>query len=82
MATEIARTDTTSVLPRINVPTLVVVGADDQLTPPDASRQMAAQIAGARLEILPDVGHLPPLEGPDVFNQTLKRFLDGLDPAV
>jgi 3-oxoadipate enol-lactonase len=73
-----SRTDTTAALPKIKVPTLVVVGADDALTPPDASKQMAAQIPGARLEILPGVGHLPPLEAPDAFNQALKPFLNGL----
>ena len=73
-----ARTDTTAALPKISVPTLVVVGAEDALTPPDASKQMAALIPGARLEVLPGVGHLPPLEAPDAFHPALAPFLNGL----
>jgi 3-oxoadipate enol-lactonase len=74
-----ARTDTTAVLPKVAVPTLVVVGADDALTPPELSKQMAAKIPGARLEILPGTGHLPALEVPEAFNQALERFLDSLE---
>jgi 3-oxoadipate enol-lactonase len=73
-----SRTDTSAVLPRIKVPTLVVVGADDALTPPDLSKQMAAQIPKARLEVLPRSGHLPALEAPEAFNSVLSSFLDGL----
>jgi pimeloyl-ACP methyl ester carboxylesterase len=77
-----ARTDTTAALPGIAVPTLVVVGAEDALTPPELSRQMASQIRGAHLEVIPGAGHLPPLETPEAFNQALKRFLDGLETGV
>jgi pimeloyl-ACP methyl ester carboxylesterase len=76
-----ARTDTTAALPRINVPTLVVVGAEDTLTPPEHSKQMAAAIPGARLEVLSGVGHLPPLEAPELFNAVVASFLRGLKSA-
>jgi pimeloyl-ACP methyl ester carboxylesterase len=74
-----ARTDTTAALARIEVPTLVVVGAEDTLTPPELSKQMASEIEGSQLEIIPGAGHLPALETPDAFNEALKRFLDGLE---
>jgi 3-oxoadipate enol-lactonase len=71
-----ARTDTTGVLGGIHVPTLVVVGEEDALIPPDVSREMAARIPGARLEVLPGAGHLAPLEVPDAFNRALGGFLE------
>ena len=74
-----ARTDTTAMLSKIAVPTLVVVGGEDALTPPDLSKQMASKIPGAKLEVIPAAGHLPALEAPGAFNQALKPFLDGLE---
>lgn len=62
-------------LPRVEVPTQVIVGADDKLTPPETSQQMAAEIPGARLEVLMDAGHLSNLERPEAFNSTLVSFL-------
>lgn len=73
-----ARTDTTASLARIDVPTLVVVGEEDTLTPPDLSREMAGRIGGARLEVLPGAGHLTSVEAPEAFNRALKGFLGTL----
>jgi pimeloyl-ACP methyl ester carboxylesterase len=70
-----ARTDTTAALPGIGVPTLVIVGEEDALTPPDASQAMVARIPGAKLEVIPGAGHLAPLEAPDAFNAALEGFL-------
>jgi 3-oxoadipate enol-lactonase len=69
------RTDSTADLPTIRVPTLVVVGAEDRLTPPDVARSMAERIPGARLEILPDAGHVSNLENSARFNEALAGFL-------
>ncbi|MSR36315.1 MAG: alpha/beta fold hydrolase [Gemmatimonadetes bacterium] len=71
-----ARTDTGAALSKISTPTLVVVGAEDTLTPPEASREMAGRIPGARLEVIPGAGHLPALEATEVFNRVLKDFLE------
>lgn len=49
----------------ITVPTTVVVGARDRLTPPRLARQLAETIDGSRLVVLPRVGHMLPLEAPD-----------------
>jgi pimeloyl-ACP methyl ester carboxylesterase len=70
-----SRKDSTPLLSEIRVPTLIVVGEEDTITPPALSQQMHAAIAGSTLEILPGVGHLPNLEAPDAFNAVLTRFL-------
>ena len=70
-----ARPDSTSLLRKINCPTLVIVGAEDVLTPPAESEAIAAAIAGARLEIVPQAGHLANLERPFAVNALLADFL-------
>jgi 3-oxoadipate enol-lactonase len=70
-----ARTDTTPSLPRITVPTLVIVGALDALTPPAESEGMHRQITGSALAVLPDAGHLSNLENEAAFNEALLPFL-------
>lgn len=72
------RPDMTQLLPKIDVPTLVVVGADDVLTPVDEMRRMSQAIPGAQFHIVPEAGHLSPLENPIVFNAVLARFLEAL----
>jgi 3-oxoadipate enol-lactonase len=62
-------------LERVRVPTHIVVGADDRLTPPEIARAMAARIAGARLTIIPDAGHLANIEQPERFNTAVLGFL-------
>ncbi len=53
-------------LPRLTVPTIVIAGADDRLTPPSHAQRIAGQLPQLRrLEILPDTGHMAPLERPD-----------------
>ena len=49
----------------IAVPTTVIVGQRDRLTPPRLARQLAASIEGSRLVVLPRVGHMLPLEAPE-----------------
>ena len=58
-----------------DIPTLVLVGEADVLTPPDQAREMAQVIPGARLSIIPGAGHLAPLEQPEKVNQELREFL-------
>jgi 3-oxoadipate enol-lactonase len=73
-----ARHDHTGELGRISVPTLVVVGEHDGITPPDEARAMADAIPEARLVTIEGAGHISPLEQPDAFNAALADFLDGL----
>jgi len=70
------RADSTALLPKIHLPTLIVVGAEDTITPPAMSEQMHGAIAGSELVILPEVGHLSSLEDPVAFNQTVSKFLE------
>jgi 3-oxoadipate enol-lactonase len=67
------------VLPTLaGLPTLVVVGEADTLTPPDEARVMAQAIPGAQLVLIPRAAHLPPVEQPAETTQLLRRFLDSL----
>jgi 3-oxoadipate enol-lactonase len=75
------RPDSSPTLATISVPTLVVVGEDDAITPPSEAEAMESQIrsAGPAPEVIlariPNAGHLAPMENPSVFNQTLQQFL-------
>ncbi|ALK09376.1 alpha/beta fold hydrolase [Blastochloris viridis] len=71
----LGRVDSRPTLPTITVPTLVLVGADDQLTPPDLAREMAAAIPKADLVMVPGSGHLSTLEKPDAVNAALAGWL-------
>lgn len=70
-----SRPDRTHTLSRVSVPTLVICGAEDALTPPADSEAIAATIPGARLEVIPGAGHLSNLEQPTRFNDVLRAFL-------
>ena len=72
------RSDQTDLLPAIAVPTLVVVGESDALVPLEVAEGMAKAIPGARLEVVPDAGHVANLENPEVFNRALADFLAAL----
>jgi pimeloyl-ACP methyl ester carboxylesterase len=70
-----ARPDSTPLLDGIAVPTLVLVGAHDQLTGPDEMRSVAEQIPESRFEVIPDAGHMAPLENPETVNEIIESFL-------
>jgi pimeloyl-ACP methyl ester carboxylesterase len=72
------RPDSTALLPTIAVPTLVVVGAEDVLTPPKEARALAAAIPGARLVELAEAGHVSAWERPEAFTDALVGLLSGL----
>jgi pimeloyl-ACP methyl ester carboxylesterase len=72
------RPDQTGLLPSIAVPVLVVVGESDALVPLAVAEAMAKAIPGARLEVVPEAGHVSNLENPDVFNRVLSEFLNAL----
>lgn len=75
------RPDSTGLLPSILMPTLVVVGEDDVLTPPADAERIAKGIRGARLVTIPDAGHLSNMEQPVLFNRALEEFVAGLSAA-
>lgn len=72
----ILTTDFRPLLPRISVPTLVIVGEDDRVLPPEHSVFLARAIPGASLSLLEETGHLCNIEAPDSFAAILKDFLD------
>ena len=69
------REDSTELLSRIEVPTLVICGEEDQISPPEEMREMAAAIPGARFEIVPGAGHVSPLENAARVNHAMDAFL-------
>jgi pimeloyl-ACP methyl ester carboxylesterase len=72
------RSDSTPTLATIACPTLVVVGAEDTLTPPAEAEKMVAGIKGAKLAKIPGAGHLPNIENPAAFDLALHGFVTGL----
>jgi pimeloyl-ACP methyl ester carboxylesterase len=71
----IGRADSRPDLAAIACPTLVLVGADDALVPPENSIELAEGIAGARLVIVAECGHLSPLERPDEVTAAMVEWL-------
>ncbi|MCZ4304789.1 alpha/beta hydrolase [Zoogloeaceae bacterium G21618-S1] len=74
----IGRADSRPTLAAIKCPTLIVCGRDDQVTPPEVHRELAARIPGARLEIIEECGHLVPLEQPEQVTELLRDWLGEL----
>ena len=69
------RRDLRPLLPAIAMPTLVAVGADDVLTPPRLVEEVAAGIPGAAFHVIPDCGHLPPIERADATAALLRTLI-------
>ncbi len=69
------RPDSTPSLKDIAVPTLVIVGEYDLISPPDEMRAIADAIPGARFEVIQGAGHMSPMERPEAFNAVLRAWL-------
>ena len=76
------RPDARPGLGAIGVPTLVIVGDQDTLTPPAKSEEIARGVPGAKLVIIPGVGHVANLEAADKFNSAVLDFLASLDQGT
>ena len=74
-----ARVDSTDTLATIDVPTLIVVGAEDVLTPPSEAEILHEAIRGSRLEVIEHAGHVSNMERPAAFNHVLSEFLASLE---
>ena len=72
------RPDSTPLLGKIGVPTLVVGGEEDGISSPEVMGAMAAKIPGARHVTIPQTGHLSNLEAPEQFNAILSDFLQSI----
>ena len=71
----LSRPDSRDLLPTITVPTLLIGGTEDRLTPPEVMEEMAALLPHAELHILPGCGHLSPLETGEAVTRLLVSFL-------
>jgi pimeloyl-ACP methyl ester carboxylesterase len=71
----LTRIDWRPLLSSVLCPTLVLVGAEDELTPPVLSEEMAAATPGAKLVKIPECGHLSTLERPDAVNDALAEWM-------
>lgn len=69
------RTDSSELLPRLEMPVLVLVGSEDAITPRSDAERMAAAVPNARLEVIGGAGHLSNFERPREFNRALSLFL-------
>jgi 3-oxoadipate enol-lactonase len=76
------RADQRDRVSNIAVPTLVLVGEDDQITPLPLSRELTEAIPGARLEVIEGAGHLANIERPEVFNQLVDEFIASVESAA
>lgn len=72
------RPDSTPTLTSIRCPTLVIVGAQDVVTPPADAAMLVKGISNALLVTIPNAGHLTPLEQPALFNRALRAFAEKL----
>jgi len=76
------RADATPLLPEIAVPTLVVVGQEDEMTPPATARALTEAIPSAAMTVIPGAGHLAPLEAPTAVTRVCAEFLEAMREGV
>jgi pimeloyl-ACP methyl ester carboxylesterase len=69
------RPDHTPPLPANTVPTLIIVGDHDAITPPEIARKMQERMPHARLKIITGAGHMSPMEQPEQVNAAITDFL-------
>lgn len=70
-----AREDATALLSQMDVPTLVLCGQHDSISPPVQMRAMAEAMPDARFAEIPDAGHMSPMENPAAVNAAVRDFL-------
>ena len=74
-----ARSDSLPTLKTVDVPTLILVGTEDTLTPGGEAEVMHQHVSGSRLEIIPEAGHFAPFEQPETATRLLRGFLEPLN---
>jgi pimeloyl-ACP methyl ester carboxylesterase len=77
-----ASLDVTSRLAEIRIPALVIHGAKDRIVPAASAQRLADGIAGARLVVFPDAGHVYTTDAPDAANQEVLRFLGNIPDST
>ena len=71
----LSRSDTTASLGKINIPTLLICGEQDALTPPSIMKDMFHKINNAEFVEIPKAGHMTPIENPLLVNKSIRDFL-------
>lgn len=66
------------VLPQIDIPTLVIVGRQDEFTPVAKAKELQENLQNCKLVVIEDAGHMPNLEQPEKFNETVLDFLENI----
>ncbi len=69
------RTDSTDYLPKINIPTLLLCGEYDKLTPQNFMKEIADKINNSEFYIVPNMGHITPIENPEFVTNKILKFL-------
>lgn len=69
------RFDVMKEVERIHLPTLILCGEDDELTPVKYSQFLHSRIEGSRLEVLPNAGHMVMMESSQAFNEKIREFI-------
>ena len=69
------RTDTTDSLSKINLPTLVICGSEDKLSPPNVMKPMSEKIPNSKFVLIEGAGHMTPIENPQEVISAIKEFL-------
>jgi len=69
------RTDTTDHLSQIKIPTLLICGSEDNLTPPSVMKEMAGKIKNSKFIVVESAGHMTPIEKPEEVTNAIERFL-------
>ncbi|MDR2439804.1 MAG: alpha/beta hydrolase [Planctomycetaceae bacterium] len=72
------RLDTTELLGELEIPVLVICGSEDQFSPPSEMKPLAEKAKHGTFAEIPNTGHLPPLEQPELFANTLKKWIHSL----
>ena len=71
----IGRNDTTGSLNKIKIPSLVLCGEKDKLTPPETMKNLAKNITDSQFILIPGAGHMTPVENPDAVNKAIYEFM-------
>ena len=78
----IAGLDLEALLPALSCPTLVITGDADINAPPASAKQIASLIRSSSLKVMPGIGHFPPFEVPDAFNEILRDFISSVEATA
>ena len=78
----LAELDLRPALSKVKVPVLVLVGEQDEATPPPMSHELAAGLPNAQLKIIPGCAHVPQLQSPDLFMDAIGEFLPMSQPGA